>query len=91
MNTVSMHAAKIAQSFPGFESGIHATHRDNSDKRVAILTVFNRIIDQDSGLRVKVWMPVSDVDFVDGRVNLLGRAVEKITTADEIVITQVHP
>jgi hypothetical protein len=89
MCTVSMHAAKIANAFPGFESGINAVHRDHSDKRVAILTVFNRNIDEDSGLRFRVLMPVAQTELVDGRVNLLGRSVETLLESSEIVITKV--
>jgi hypothetical protein len=90
MNTIATHAAKIANSFPGFRSGINAVHRDTSDRRVAILTVFNRVIDEDSGLRFKVLLPVSDIDWVaGGGVNLLGSSVEKFVKFHEIVITKV--
>jgi hypothetical protein len=90
MNTIATHAAQIANSFPGFQSGINAVHRDTSDRRVAILTVFNRVINEDSGLRFRVLLPVSDIDWVDGGgINLLGRSVEKFAIFHEIVITKV--
>jgi hypothetical protein len=89
MDTVAMHAAKIGGAFPGFQSGINAIHRDNSDKRVVIMTVFNRVVNEDSGLRFKVLIPVSSTDCVDGRLNLLGSSVETLVESSEIVITTV--
>jgi hypothetical protein len=89
MDTVGMHAAKMFGSFPGFRSGINAIHRDDSKKRVVILTVFNRVVHEDSGLRFKVLIPVSHTDCVDGRLNLLGSSVETLVESSEIVITTV--
>jgi hypothetical protein len=90
MDATALHAARIANLYPGFQSGINAIHKDNSDKRVAILTVFNRVVAEDSGLRFKVLIPVSPTDCVDGRVNLFGSSVEMLVKYEEIVITKVR-
>jgi hypothetical protein len=90
MDTVSAHAASIAQTFRGFQSGIKTVRRDNSDRRVAILTVFNRVVNEDSGLRVKILIPVALTDLVDGRVNLLGNAAQALAKSEEIVIDKHH-
>jgi hypothetical protein len=89
MDTVAMHAARIGGAFPGFQSGINAIHRDDSNKRVVILTVFNRVVNEDSGLRFKVLIPVSHTDCVDQRLNLLGSSVATLVESSEIVITTV--
>ena len=89
MNHVAAHAEKLSHGFLGFKSGISAVQKDSSNKRVAILTVFNRVTAEDSGLRFKLLIPVSEIDCVDGRVNLLGRSVETMVQCNEIVITKV--
>ena len=89
MESIATHAEKIANLFPGFQSGITAAHRHNSNNRVVILTVFNRVVDEDSGLRLKVFIPVSHTDCAFDRVNLFGSSVETSVKNNEIIITKV--
>jgi hypothetical protein len=82
-NTVAAHAASIINQYPGFAKGIPAAHRYNGRKKAVIISVFNRDIDEDSGLRFKVLLPDGQVDTVEGRLNLFGALGD-----NEIVISK---
>jgi hypothetical protein len=80
--SLQRHANTITSTLPGFQEGVHAVCRDNSPKIVVLVTVFNRVVEQVSGLRFKVELAASGTLSIDGSVNLLSNLTEQ-----EIVIT----
>jgi hypothetical protein len=84
MQSVAEHAAAISQAFPGFDSGITTIRRTKVPSRLVILTVFNRVVKDDPGLRFKILVPEHAIEqSSSGSVNLLSREWE-----DEIVINK---
>jgi hypothetical protein len=86
MQSLSAQAASLGDPFSGFDVGLGALRRDLSQKLVIVVTVFNRVVEEDSGLRFKVIVPVS-VAHREGMVNLLSTSL-----SDEVVVTKdQHP
>jgi hypothetical protein len=88
MQSIETHASLIADSFPGFTKGLSNLRKVREPKIILLLTVFNRVINEDSGLRLRIEIPVSSVEEVDGRINLFSKSVEDVLRSKEVVITQ---
>jgi hypothetical protein len=88
MQSVEAHAKMIAESFPGFNTGVMALRKDTSKKIVAVVTVFNRIVNEDPGLRFKIDIPVSGEDRVGGIMNIFGKTAEEAMGSREIMISR---